>query len=210
MIATLEQPNMLTPKSVKEAITQTYPSMPRYKKIKLATNIIPAYTRATEVAQLLGEGSLNEPFPQNCDIDDDYLILRDENNNSIADVYVGSDQKLTGHVVFQSGSQLDEHGSWLLKGELEADGFIAKCNCSACLRQRTDKAANDIEAQLIGSTAYTYFIPSISKLKVTGASDKLIERLQDSSLVADSAQGKPKVIEPRPMKREGNSSSTLD
>lgn len=202
-----QQPNMLSTKEVKEAVLAAYPSMPRYKKIKLAAGIIPAYERALEVAIILGEEVDTEPDPSQCDIEDDYLILRDNKHHSIADVYVGPDSKLSGHVVFQSGKDLTEHDKWLLLGESDEDGFIHCCSCSDCVASRTQSAADDLEPLFSNLDCKTMLLPSISQMKVTGVSDAVAEKLANSQIIADSSNDKPKVVSYRPMRRDGNTSA---
>jgi hypothetical protein len=201
------QPNMsLDPKTIKEAITTKFPSMSRYRKIRLATSIIPAYELACEASLMLGKGSPPEPDPINCDIDEDYVILRDSESNSIADVYIGTTSEMTGHVVFQDGNELTEHEKHLMLGEDDSKGYIASCSCSSCSEHRTELAVEE-ESSLIDRNAHhVLFIPSISKLKVTGTSDEL-ERMMQNSTTCTKTE---KIRDFRPMKREGNSSYPID
>lgn len=201
------QPNMsLDPKIIKEVITKKFPSMPRYRKIRLATSIIPAYELACEASLMLGKGSPPEPDPINCDIDEDYVILRDSEANSIADVYIGSSSEMTGHVVFEDGYELTEHEKHLMLGEDDSKGYIASCSCASCTELRAELAVQE-ESSLIDRNAHhVLFIPSISKLKVTAPSDELERMMQNSTTSAKTE----KIRDFRPMKRDGNASCPID
>jgi hypothetical protein len=201
------QPNMsLDPKTVKEAITNRFPSMPRYRKIRLATGILPAYELACEASLMLGKGSPPEPDPLHCDIDDDYIILRDSDAHSIADVYVGDNSELKGHVVFEDGNELTEHEKLLMLGENDSHGYIATCSCSSCCEARTNIAIEEENSRIDKNAHHVLFIPSISQLKITGPSDELERKMQNSSISTKTE----KIREFRPMKREGNSSYPID
>lgn len=201
------QPNMsLDPKTIKEVITNKFPSMPRYRKIRLATSIIPAYERACEASLMLGKGSPPEPDPSHCDIDEDYVILRDSEANSIADVYIGGCSELTGHVIFDDGYELTEHEKHLMLGENDSHGYIATCSCVVCSEARAQVAVEDEQSRIDRNAHHVLFIPSISKLKITGTSDELEKKMLDSTVVPTPE----KIRDFRPMKRDGNASYPID
>ena len=201
------QPNMsLDPKAVKEVIAKRFPSMSRYRKIRLATNIIPAYELACEASLMLGKGSPAEPDPAHCDIDEDYLILRDCDDNSIADVYIGEFSPLTGHVVFQDGFELTEHEKLLMLGENDSQGYLPSCSCAACRETRTEIAVEQEQSRIDRNAHHVLFIPSLSHLKVMGPSDELSRSLDNSTVI----QTTDKIRDYRPMKRDGNASYPVD
>lgn len=206
MIQVLTKPNMpLSKKDVKESIEAKYPSMPRYKRIKLITRLLQAYDWSIEAAELLGEPTPNEPCPEQCDLSDDYIILRDASGESIADVYAGESKDYLKHIIFSSGNELTEHTMWLLRGKSDADGYIEECKCKDCAEQRALLSLDRDSDHLTRNSSRVLTVPSISKLKVRGVSDELAERLRDSKVIAESSAG-PKIMHYEPMVREGNTS----
>lgn len=192
----------LTKKSVKEEIEQYLPSMPRYKRIKLITHLIPCYKRALEAASLLEEPKPNEPAPAYCDIYDDYLILKDEEGKSIADVYVGKDSSILNHIIFESGNELTEHTMWLLKGAELLDGeYIKECKCGRCADYRANLLLENDSDHLTRNSERVLTVKSIGALKITGVSEQLLERMRDSTIISETTSG-PKIMGYFPIVRE--------
>lgn len=209
MIQVLTKPNMpLTKKDVKESIEAQYPSMPRYKRIKLITGLLTAHKWCVEAASLLGEPEPNEPYPANCDLSDEYIILRDIDGKSIADVYVGENTDYLNHVVFESGNELTEHTMWLLRGKSYEDGYINECRCKACAQARATIALETESDHLTRNSNRVLTVPSISKIKIQGTSDELAQRMRDSKVIAETSSG-PKIVSYQPMVRDGNTSYRL-
>ena len=207
MIQLLTKPNMpLSKKDVKESIEAKYPSMARYKRIKLITKLLNAYKWSLEAAELLGEAVPNDPYPANCDISDEYIILRDIDGNSIADVYVGENTEYLNHIVFESGNELTEHTMWLLRGKSYSDGHINECGCKSCSQRRAEIALEVESSHLTRNSQRVLTVPSIAKVKISGVSDELAERMRDSQVIAETTSG-PKIVHYHHMVRDGNTST---
>jgi hypothetical protein len=199
----------LDPKQIKRDISNRYPSMPRLRKMRLSVNIIPAYESAVQAAKLLGCDIPPEPDHLQCDLNEDYIVLRDHDGSLLAQVYVGKEPERAGHVVLADGTELEEHQRHLLLGAEEVDGFIKNCYCAHCYNVSVNKAVK-VEESLIDKNAHhVLFIPSVSKLKVTGVSDELAKKLEDSQIIADTTHT-PKVVDYRPMRRIGSESVPSD
>ena len=209
MTQVLTKPNMpLSKKDVKESIEAKYPSMPRYKRIKLITKLLKAYQWSIEAAELLGETVPNEPCPENCDISEEYIILRDINGDSIADVYAGENAAYLNHIIFSSGNELTEHTMWLLRGKSDEHGYIEECRCGDCDQQRALVSLDTESEHLSRNSTRVLTVPSISTLKVRGISDELAQKMRDSTVIADTSSG-PKIMHHEPMVRDGNTSVRL-
>lgn len=197
----------LTKKLIKEEVEEFLPSMPRYKKIKLITSMMVSYKRVLEAASILDEPVPNEPSPAHCDLHHDYLILRDVNGKSIADVYLGEDKTMLNHIVFESGNELTEHTKWLYKGAtLIDDLYIEECQCDHCSNCRAELLLASETDHLTRNSDRVLNVPSIGSLKVNGVTNELLERIRDSTLAPETTSG-PKIMEFFPMTRDGNTSS---
>lgn len=182
---------------------ERFPSMPRYKKIKLITSLIPAYQRVVDVANLLGMAEPSEPAASNCEIVDDYLILRDSDLNSIADVYVGADNNLIGHVIFDDGTELSEHEILLRQGHTLTHGFIEDCRCPVCTAAKIAYAEASALKTLRRSSVHCLHVPVVTKLKVRGVSDRLVDKLRDARPI-EQPDALPRIVGHFPMQRDGN------
>lgn len=200
---TLEKLNTFNAKDIKTKIFETFPSMSRSKKIKLVTQMIPSFNLAVASAQLLDRGPLPIPEPINCDISDDYLILRDVNGDSIADVYVGSDNTYHGHVIFNNGTHLNTHERLVLEGHDVTNDYIADCPCATCSELKNTYALEQSEKHLTRNSQHVLNVHVPSELKIKDTSDKLQSAMQDSKVVSDPST-KPKITSYHPMRRDGN------
>lgn len=197
----------LTKKLIKEEVEEFLPSMPRYKKIKLITTLIVSYKRVLEAASILDEPVPNEPSPSHCDIQDDYLILRDQDGGSIADVYLGEDKTMLNHIVFESGNEITEHTKWLYKGAELIDGhYIQDCQCEHCSAYRAELLLQSETDHLTRNSDRVLNVPTIGGLKIHGVTEELLDRLRDSTIAPETTSG-PKIVGHFPMTRDGNTST---
>lgn len=206
MTITLEKPSYeLTPSSIKEQVFETFPSMARAKKIKLITQMIPALQLAATSAELLSMEPLSLPDPSHCDISDDYIILRDEDDHPIADVYIGTDAELCGHVIFESGAELDSHQRLILQGQELTNGYLRDCDCKDCTTLKVEETIEYDSKFLIRNSNHVLTVNLPRELKIKDTSDRLLDAMHDSS-VDKSNTTLPRITSPTPMKRDGSTS----
>lgn len=205
MTMTLEKPHTLPDAvTIKEQIFATYPSMSRSKKIKLCTQLIPAFLQAVDAASALGREELSFPAALNCDVADDYIILRDDEDESIADVYIGADKRLNGHVIFSDGEEIDQHKLLIQLGHTQEDGFLWKCGCKKCEALRAKYIIENESDHLVRNSQHVLNVHVPKELKIKDTSDRLQEAMWDSTVSAQSEQ--EKIVSYRPMKRNGTTS----
>ena len=207
MTLTLEKPIYeLTPKSIKEKVFETFPSMARSKKIRLITQMIPALQLAATSAELLSLEPLSLPDPTNCDVSDDYIILRDDENQPIADVYIGNDAELNGHVIFDTGEELDSHQRLLLLNNEVINGYLKDCDCKKCTELKVAEAVEHDEQFLVRNSNHVLTVNIPRELKIKDTSDRILDSMRNSS-VDKSNTSVPKITSPRPMIRHANYST---
>ena len=199
----------LTPASIRDAVFANFPSMARAKKIKLSTQMIPALQVAATSAELLSMEPLSLPDPIRCDIADDYMILRDEDNESIADVYVGNDANLKEHVVFNNGESLSKHQRLLLQGHELVDGYLDECDCTECTKLKVAKTLEHDSKLLKRDSNHVLTVNLPRELKIRDTSDRLLNAMRDSE-VSDNDDFKPRVFAPNNMRREGSVSYPIE
>mgnify|MGYP007062013793 CR=1 FL=1 len=204
MTITLEKPGYeLTPSSIKEKVFETFPSMSRAKKIKLVTQMLPALQLAVTSAELLSLEPLSLPDPTHCDISDDYIILRDEENQPIADVYIGTDAQLSGHVIFDSGEELDSHQRLILQGHELINGYLKHCDCKTCTALKIEATIEHDEKFLCRNSNHVLTVNLPRELKIKDTSDRLLDAMHDSSVDKQNTSI-PKITSTNPMKRDGS------
>lgn len=210
MNITLTKPTYeLTPSSIKEQVFETFPSMARAKKIKLITQMIPALQLAATSAELLSLEPLALPDPAHCDVSDDYIILRDENDLPIADVYIGTDAEMFGHVIFDTGEQLDSHQRLILQGHELTNGYLKECDCKDCTTLKVAETLENDSKHLIRNSNHVLTVNLPKELKIKDTSDRLLDAMYDSS-VDKSNTTKPRINSPRPMVRHENYSTPIN
>lgn len=204
MTMTLEKPStLLDAIKIKEQIFTEYPSMARSKKIKLCTQLIPSFLKAVDAASMLGREELSFPEALNCDVADDYMILRDDEDESIADVYIGADKRLNGHVVFSDGEEIDEHNLLILQGHTLANDFLWDCGCKKCESLRAKHIVEHESDHLVRNSNHVLSVHVPRDLKIKDTSDRLLDAMRGSS-VDKLNTSRPKITSTNPMKRDGS------
>jgi hypothetical protein len=119
--------------TLKDQIWEAHPYMPRVKKLKLIRHLDESYEQIQVICKHLGLPPPNAYDPPKCDIADDFLIIRDKDNQTIANVYIGQERTKIGLIVFPNGSMVTEHKYHLIQGHLpNDDGYIDQCRCADC------------------------------------------------------------------------------
>jgi len=122
----------MTP-TIKEQIWEAHPYMPRVKKLRLVRHLLPSYERVVKLCEYLEYSPPQAYDLPHCDVADDFLLIKDADNNSIADVYIGTDSDIVGTIILPNGTQVSGHRLLLLEGLKPNDyGYIDDCQCSDC------------------------------------------------------------------------------
>jgi hypothetical protein len=118
--------------TLKEIIWEAHPYKTRLEKLRLLKYLPEIHQKITNAASLLG---LQPPPPFDatlCEIDEDYLIIRSP-QELIGKAYIGTDCKLTGHIILASGEEFSEHSYHQLTGKGTNEyGYIEGCGCLDC------------------------------------------------------------------------------
>jgi hypothetical protein len=119
--------------SLKQQIWEVHPYMTRVKKLTLLHYLPIAYERVSEVLAVLGYQPPNAYELSCCDIEDDFLLIKDKSNQLIAKAYVGPKPSMVGSLLLPDGTSVSEHRFQLITGNTPNEyGYIDSCRCSDC------------------------------------------------------------------------------